>query len=358
MNSVRYPYIVTFYGACTETGKYALVMEYMSLGSLYKILHKDKLSLDWFNRLSVALQAAKGINYLHKLQPPILHRDIKSLNLLLDEFRAGYIVKVCDFGLAQTRNETTRQTVLTHALPCTLQWTAPEILRLKKHTNKSDVYSLGIVYWELAANEIPYDEHQNAVIREFVLSGERLDIPQTTPLKFATLITKCWTNEPKDRPDCSQIIDIIEQCIEDQIIIPNIPVDATWQPKGTTVAGGMGEGNDSNQLNHPLGLFIDDDDQMIVIADSDNHRIVQWKIGDTKGQVVAGGKGKGNRLNQLNGPTDVLIDKETNSFIICDYGNRRVVRWSHRSGTTQGEILIEPLIESAIFGFVDEPLPP
>ncbi|CAF5126710.1 unnamed protein product, partial [Rotaria sp. Silwood1] len=59
------------------------------------------------------------------------------------------------------------------------------------------------------------------------------------------------------------------------------------------------------------------------------------------GQVVAGGNGEGNRLDQLNEPTDVLIDKETDSLIICDYDNRRVVRWSRRSGTNQGEILLD-----------------
>ncbi|CAF4224730.1 unnamed protein product [Rotaria sordida] len=64
-------------------------------------------------------------------------------------------------------------------------------------------------------------------------------------------------------------------------------------------------------------------------------------MGDTNGQVVAGGNGKGNRLDQLNDPTDVLIDKETDSLIICDRDNQRVVRWSRRSGTTQGEILID-----------------
>ncbi|CAF1384684.1 unnamed protein product [Rotaria sordida] len=64
-------------------------------------------------------------------------------------------------------------------------------------------------------------------------------------------------------------------------------------------------------------------------------------MGDTNGQVVAGGNGQGNRLDQLNYPTDVLIDKETDSLIICDRVNRRVVRWSRRSGTTLGEILID-----------------
>ncbi|CAF1390031.1 unnamed protein product [Rotaria sordida] len=64
-------------------------------------------------------------------------------------------------------------------------------------------------------------------------------------------------------------------------------------------------------------------------------------MGDTNGQVVAGGNGQGNRLDQLNYPSDVLIDKETNSLIICDWWNQRVVRWSRRSGTIQGEILID-----------------
>ncbi|CAF3385328.1 unnamed protein product [Rotaria socialis] len=69
---------------------------------------------------------------------------------------------------------------------------------------------------------------------------------------------------------------------------------------------------------------------------------MQWKNGDTtNGQVVAGGKGQGNGLHELYAPTDVLIDKETDSLIICDQGNGRVVRWSRRSGTTQGEILID-----------------
>ncbi|CAF3476164.1 unnamed protein product, partial [Rotaria sp. Silwood2] len=79
----------------------------------------------------------------------------------------------------------------------------------------------------------------------------------------------------------------------------------------------------------------------MVIADTNNHRIIQWKIGETNGQVVAGGHGQGNRLEQLHSPTDVLIDKETDSFIICDWQNRRVVRWSRRSDTTQGEILVD-----------------
>ncbi|CAM4905851.1 unnamed protein product [Rotaria socialis] len=121
----------------------------------------------------------------------------------------------------------------------------------------------------------------------------------------------------------------------------NIPTNATWKQNGVTIAGGHGQGDATNQPCTPHGLFVDDD-QTVVIADYGNHRIMQWKNGDTtNGQRVAGDKDEGNGLHQLGYPTDVLIDKETDSLIICDRGNQRVVRWPRRSGTTQGEILID-----------------
>ncbi|CAF1989807.1 unnamed protein product, partial [Rotaria magnacalcarata] len=124
-------------------------------------------------------------------------------------------------------------------------------------------------------------------------------------------------------------------------ILVNIPANAKWAQNGMTIAGGHGSGSATNQLNWPFGLFVDDD-QTVVIADLGNHRIMQWKNGDTtNGQVVAGGNGAGNGLHQLNQSTDVLIGKEMDSFIICDQKNRRVVRCSRRSGTTKGEILID-----------------
>ncbi|CAF2087345.1 unnamed protein product [Rotaria magnacalcarata] len=130
-------------------------------------------------------------------------------------------------------------------------------------------------------------------------------------------------------------------------LLVNISANAKWSQNGVTIAGGHGLGGATNQLNFPIGLFVDDD-QTVVIADCWNDRIMQWKNGDTtNGQVVAGGNGAGNGLNQLRSPTDVLIDKETDSLIICDTNSRRVVRWSRRSGTTQGEILLDNI---ACFG--------
>ncbi|CAF4747602.1 unnamed protein product, partial [Rotaria magnacalcarata] len=121
----------------------------------------------------------------------------------------------------------------------------------------------------------------------------------------------------------------------------SIPAGAKWSKNGVTVAGGHGGGGARNQLFYPWGLFVDDD-QTVFIADWGNHRIVQYKNGDTtNGQVVAGVNGLGNGLHQLFGVIDVLIDKKSNSLIICDQGNLRVVGWSRCSGTTQGEVLID-----------------
>ncbi|CAF3866882.1 unnamed protein product [Rotaria sp. Silwood1] len=107
---------------------------------------------------------------------------------------------------------------------------------------------------------------------------------------------------------------------------------------GLTVAGGNGRGSGINQLYWPLGLYIDDD-QTIYVADCLNHRIVEWKSGATNGKVVAGENGDGNGAHQLDRPRDAIIDKESDSLIISDTGNTRVVRWPRRNGTS-GETII------------------
>ncbi|CAF1547930.1 unnamed protein product, partial [Didymodactylos carnosus] len=107
---------------------------------------------------------------------------------------------------------------------------------------------------------------------------------------------------------------------------------------GLTLAGGNGESNGINQLSNPLGLYVNDD-QTIYIADRANHRIVEWQWDATTGQVVAGGNGQGSGTHQLSHPLDVIVDKERDSLIICDYSNRRVVRWPRRNGTS-GETII------------------
>jgi len=113
-----------------------------------------------------------------------------------------------------------------------------------------------------------------------------------------------------------------------------------WKQQATTIAGGNGQGNQLNQFHIPFGIDVDDQQQTIYVADHENHRIIKWKFGERNGQVVAGGNGRGNRIDQLNSPFNVILDQNKKSLIICDVGNRRVVRWSLENQNDR-QILIE-----------------
>ena len=93
-----------------------------------------------------------------------------------------------------------------------------------------------------------------------------------------------------------------------------------------------------NQLHYPWDIDVDDD-QTIYVAEYSNQRIVEWKYGAVKGQIVAGGNKQGNRSNQLNGSGNVMIDKKNDSVIICDQRNRRVLRWPYQNGKC-GETIV------------------
>jgi len=102
-----------------------------------------------------------------------------------------------------------------------------------------------------------------------------------------------------------------------------------WKPNAQTIAGGKEKGDKLNQLCGPHGIYVDHHLQHhIYIADYWNHRIVKRKLSQNNGEIVAGGNGQGNRIDQLFWPTDVIVDENNKSLIICDRGNRRVVRWS------------------------------
>ncbi|CAF1445094.1 unnamed protein product, partial [Adineta steineri] len=111
-----------------------------------------------------------------------------------------------------------------------------------------------------------------------------------------------------------------------------------YQQSAITVAGGNGYGQELNHLNHPFGIFVDND-KSVYIADFSNHRIVKWKLNSNTGQIILGENGKGNQNNQLNDPVDIIFDKENNSFIISDMGNKRVIQCFDQNQTNQ-QILI------------------
>jgi len=215
MHKIRYDHVLGVFGACLEPNFHALIVEYMSLGSLFDVLQKKDRILSWPDRWSITLQMTKGINYLHMIS--ILHRDIKSLNFLMETTINGYLVKVSDFGLAKIRQETSKPTVQApgqYAPAGTLQWTAPELLKFDKPpSTASDVFSLGVVFWEVATGCVPYNELDNMNILIGVCAGNRLAIPDDVPSDFASIISNAWSQEPHKRPTCQQLIEMIKMAI-------------------------------------------------------------------------------------------------------------------------------------------------
>ncbi|CAF0886905.1 unnamed protein product [Adineta steineri] len=211
MYRIRYDHVLNIFGACMEPDKYALIVEYMSLGSLYDVLRRQTIQFSWSDRCSIATQMVKGVNYLHKLPKSIIHRDIKSLNILMTEHGKDFLVKVADFGLAKIRHETSHQSPYVPSVG-TLSWKAPELLKLGgKHTEASDVYAMGIVLWELATGCEPYADTDVSMISDCVRQGQRMDIPSNVPSSFAKLISKAWAQEPQKRPSCLELLNAIKE---------------------------------------------------------------------------------------------------------------------------------------------------
>lgn len=148
----------------------------------------------------VACGAARGMAYLHSGNPPVLHRDLKSANLLLDK---SYTAKVCDFGLSRLKAQERSMTG-----NCgTVQWMAPEVLANMRYNEKADVYSYGIILWELLSRECPYDGMTPIQCALAVLNRDkRPDIPKWCPPALHALIRSCIKKEPNLRPSFANII--------------------------------------------------------------------------------------------------------------------------------------------------------
>ncbi|CAF4894818.1 unnamed protein product, partial [Rotaria sp. Silwood1] len=127
--------------------------------------------------------------------------------------------------------------------------------------------------------------------------------------------------------------------VANNTVIHNISVRAKWEQNGVTIVGDARECNNIDQIYWPVDLFVHDDGT-IIFTDWANERVVRCNISSKNTEVIAGGNCTGSRLNQLSGPTNVLMDKTTNSLIICDRGNRRVIRQSCHHGITKTEILV------------------
>ncbi|XP_062182545.1 uncharacterized protein LOC133886748 [Phragmites australis] len=201
MKKLRHPNIILFMGAVASSERLCIVTEFLPRGSLFRLLQKNTGKLDPRRRVHMAIDIARGMNYLHHSSPPIVHRDLKSSNLLVDK---NWTVKVADFGLSRLKLETFLTTKTGKGTP---QWMAPEVLRNEPSDEKSDVYSYGVILWELATYKIPWDNFNTVqVVGAVGFMDHRLDIPSDVDPQWASLIENCWDSDPRQRPSFLEIM--------------------------------------------------------------------------------------------------------------------------------------------------------
>jgi len=217
---LRHPNIVLFMGACLVPGHMAIVSELMRGGNLQELLHDRNANLSLFFRTKVARDVAMGMNWLHRSNPQVIHRDLKPSNVLVD---SNHNVKICDFGLSAVKL-LGESIVDVDSIPGTPLWMAPEVMMGRPLDEKADVYSYGVVLWEIITQQAPFSEFGDyRVFREAVCKrGVRPPIDDTMLPSLADMIQLCWHQDPHQRPGFDQIIPMfdtvfIDVCIPDPV---------------------------------------------------------------------------------------------------------------------------------------------
>ncbi|PSC74167.1 Serine threonine-kinase CTR1 [Micractinium conductrix] len=232
MSRLRHPNVCQYLGACEQPP--CLVMEWCSRKSLDGVLAgglRDAAAareLTWPRLLGIALGAAKGMLYLHTRSPPVLHRDLKSANLLLD---SNWCVKVCDFNMSKAMDADATASTLMLRNP---RWLAPEVLDGGTGNRPADVWAFGTVLWELATWRLPYAE-QNAfqIISQVQRAGAaclpplRPDALPAGPLGdfegYAALMQACLSPRPEGRPSLKTVVQRLSALLDSETATPEGP---------------------------------------------------------------------------------------------------------------------------------------
>ncbi|XP_026663823.2 probable leucine-rich repeat receptor-like protein kinase At5g49770 [Phoenix dactylifera] len=257
LSRVHHKNLVTLAGFCNDQGEQMLVYEYVPNGTLKESLSgKSGIRLDWKRRLRVALGAARGLAYLHELaDPPIVHRDIKSTNILLDDHLNA---KVSDFGLSKPLGDDAKGYVTTQ-VKGTMGYLDPEYYMTQQLTEKSDVYSFGVLLLEIITAKKPL-ERGRYIVRELrVMMDKRKDLYGLHELldpaiglgttlggfeKYVDLAIKCVEESSNDRPAMSEVVKEIE----------NIMQLAGINPNADSASASLScIGSRSSPLHHPYG---------------------------------------------------------------------------------------------------------
>lgn len=204
LSQIHHQNVIKLVAACRKPPVFCMVMEYLSEGSLRAFLHKlEHKTLPLAKILAVALDIARGMQFIHA--QGVIHRDLKPENILIDQ---DFRMKIADFGIAC---EEAYCDDLSDDQG-TYRWMAPEMIKHKAYGRKVDVYSFGLILWEMISGFIPYED-MNPIQAAFAVVSKKLrpTIPKDCPPTMNALIEQCWSLHPDKRPDFWQVVKVLEQ---------------------------------------------------------------------------------------------------------------------------------------------------
>uniref|UniRef100_A0A6B2LGU2 Protein kinase domain-containing protein n=1 Tax=Arcella intermedia TaxID=1963864 RepID=A0A6B2LGU2_9EUKA len=181
-----------------------MILPYMGGGSLAQVLFKDKVKWDFPYKVKIAREIAYGMHHLHSLRPRIIHRDLKSDNILIS---TDGVAKIADFGLSRLVQKYSK-TMTTSGTP---HYLAPECLSSGQFSEKSDVYAYGIILYEIYCGKRPYPKKSAyQVMLEVVQQDLRPVLPKDCPSLYADTFIKCVDKKPEARPSFKVLLDILD----------------------------------------------------------------------------------------------------------------------------------------------------
>uniref|UniRef100_A0A914BUZ4 Protein kinase domain-containing protein n=1 Tax=Acrobeloides nanus TaxID=290746 RepID=A0A914BUZ4_9BILA len=199
LKSLNHPNIIKTLGICSRDICPCIVMEYCEQGGLFDVIRRRDVTKSLFCKWSKEI--AEGMQYLHSLK--IVHRDLKSPNILVDD---NDYIKICDFGSLYSYDKTQFASVVM-SLCGTSQWMPPEMMKNEPCNEKVDVWSYGVVLWEILTQEVPYRNISPMAIMYGVGSGNlHLHMPRSAPETVKLLLKICWSKKARNRPSFTSVL--------------------------------------------------------------------------------------------------------------------------------------------------------